>query len=126
MILDRTLRLPENLHVFDSTIPTIVFTEKQSESKANLEFITIDFQNLINEINSFCYSKQIQSIIVEGGSRLLSTYINSGIWDEARIFKGEITFGGGIKAPELNKIQTSQVNLNKSILYFTNNNIIHK
>jgi len=121
LVLDRTLRLPTNLHIFDSSIPTIIFTEKEAEPRTNIEFITINFNNLIVEINNFCFKRQIQSIIVEGGTRMLSTYINSGLWDEARVFKGEITFGNGIKAPALNKIPASEVNLHKSMLFVSYN-----
>jgi diaminohydroxyphosphoribosylaminopyrimidine deaminase / 5-amino-6-(5-phosphoribosylamino)uracil reductase len=125
MILDRTLRLPNNLHVFDTSIPTIIFTEKNVPSKPNIEFVKIDFTKLIDEINSFCYKRQIQSVIIEGGTKLLSTYINNGLWDEARVFKGEITFGDGIKAPVLNEIHDSAVNLYKSELFMYYNSQNH-
>ena len=49
------------------------------------------------------YDQQITSILVEGGAELHNSFLSSGLWDEARIFKGQMKFTQGIKAPELHK-----------------------
>ena len=38
-------------------------------------------------------------MIVEGGSKTLQSFIDSGLWDEARVFTGQKEFGNGINAP---------------------------
>ena len=38
-------------------------------------------------------------MIVEGGSITLQHFIDSELWDEARVFKGQEEFGEGITAP---------------------------
>lgn len=48
------------------------------------------------------YNMGIQSLLVEGGARVLEHFISEGFWDEARIFKGYRNFGTGVKAPEIN------------------------
>lgn len=40
-------------------------------------------------------------LLVEGGANLLGQFIESGLWDEARIFKSPNSLGGGIEAPIL-------------------------
>ena len=40
-------------------------------------------------------------MIIEGGAKTLQTFINEGVWDEARIFTGTIQFLNGVKAPQL-------------------------
>jgi diaminohydroxyphosphoribosylaminopyrimidine deaminase/5-amino-6-(5-phosphoribosylamino)uracil reductase len=40
-------------------------------------------------------------VIVEGGRQTLQTFINEKIWDEARIFIGNISFQNGTKAPNI-------------------------
>ena len=42
---------------------------------------------------------QIQSVIIEGGLQTLQTFIDAGLWDEARIFVGVNEFEDGIEAP---------------------------
>jgi diaminohydroxyphosphoribosylaminopyrimidine deaminase/5-amino-6-(5-phosphoribosylamino)uracil reductase len=117
MVLDRTLRLDKNIHLFDRTINTIVFTEMDAVSDENLTFKKINFSNLEKEIFDECYNQHIQSLIIEGGSRLLNTFISSGNWDEARVFKGSISFGKGVQAPNINKKPINTSNLGNSILF---------
>ena len=116
MVLDRQGRLSEKLTIFDKSQPTVVFTEKKHKTSENLEFFPVDFKNLVNEIFNYCYHANIQSIIVEGGAQLLNTFIQSGKWDEARVFKGNMYFKDGIPAPVINKIPDNQSNLGDSVL----------
>ena len=45
------------------------------------------------------FEKNIGSVLIEGGAKTLATFINSGLWDEARIIEGDTAFGSGTKAP---------------------------
>lgn len=105
LVLDKNLHLPKNLHLFDGFAPTIVFTAVKNFpfKQNNLEYVTIDFANIIPQILDELHKREIQSVIVEGGQILLDAFIKQGIWDEARIFispsKGD--FNKGIKAPEI-------------------------
>jgi diaminohydroxyphosphoribosylaminopyrimidine deaminase/5-amino-6-(5-phosphoribosylamino)uracil reductase len=116
LVLDRQLRLPNSLHVFDKSVKTFVFTEKQKKDEENLEYIQIDFSKLLEELSAFCYEKQIQSVIVEGGARLLNTFIQQNLWNEARVFVGNTSFGKGIAAPSMNSMPASIENLPNSML----------
>ncbi len=49
------------------------------------------------------HQNQIQSIIIEGGLQTLQSFIDQNIWDEARIFIGNTSFGKGTKAPIIQK-----------------------
>jgi diaminohydroxyphosphoribosylaminopyrimidine deaminase/5-amino-6-(5-phosphoribosylamino)uracil reductase len=49
------------------------------------------------------YQSNIQSLIVEGGTILLQSFIDAGLWDEARVFIGPIYFTQGVKSPVLNQ-----------------------
>jgi diaminohydroxyphosphoribosylaminopyrimidine deaminase / 5-amino-6-(5-phosphoribosylamino)uracil reductase len=49
------------------------------------------------------HSRKIQSLIVEGGTKVLSQFIEKSLWDEARVFTGKVKFGSGISAPILNQ-----------------------
>lgn len=100
--LDKELRLPKHLNLFDQSIPTIVFTDKKSSSFKNLEYININFSgNIIVQILKELYNRNIQFLIIEGGSTLLNSFLNENLWDESWVFIGDITLGKGIKAPNL-------------------------
>jgi len=101
VILDREARLPESLNVFDGSVPTLVFTESKEAQQTNVKFIPISFDDLIPSILEQLYEREIQSVIVEGGKKLLSAFIDAGAWDEARIFTGHASFSKGITAPTI-------------------------
>ena len=82
--VDVNNRLPDNLHLFQGPPETIVLkTERVSE--------------MLKEL----HQREIQSVIVEGGAKLLSSFLKEGLWDEARIFINEQSFGEGVEAPAL-------------------------
>ena len=94
IVLDLNNRIPKENHIFDNQQETIVISYKNNINK----------ENLSQEIANFLFSKNIQSVIIEGGNKTLQTFIDSNLWDEARIFVGNCTFENGTKAPILNKM----------------------
>lgn len=102
VVVDLHDRLPQNLYVFDKSVPTLVFSLTKQEQENNLTFVKInDSKYLIKEILDELYKRNIQSIIIEGGATLLQSFIDLNYWDEARIFVGNRKFTTGLKAPSL-------------------------
>ncbi|MGQ8338072.1 bifunctional diaminohydroxyphosphoribosylaminopyrimidine deaminase/5-amino-6-(5-phosphoribosylamino)uracil reductase RibD [Sunxiuqinia sp. A32] len=102
LLIDRKNRLPESLHLKDGKQPTIVFTEEDVVSKANLEYVKVDFQtNILPQILDELYKREIQSVVVEGGGQLLQSFIDQGLWDEAYVYFGNTFFVKGVPAPHL-------------------------
>ena len=103
IVLDRQLRLSKNLNLFDKTIHTIIFTENDKKSLKNIDYIKINFsKNIIPQILDYLYQIKVQSIIIEGGEKLIMSLVNQNMWDEARVFVGNKFFYKGIKAPVIN------------------------
>jgi diaminohydroxyphosphoribosylaminopyrimidine deaminase / 5-amino-6-(5-phosphoribosylamino)uracil reductase len=123
LILDQKLRLPENLHIYDGTVKTIVFTGVSKTNTSNIEYITIDFsKNIIQQTCDELYLRNIQSVIVEGGTKLLQTFIDCEIWDEARVFTGSIKFDKGLKAPFISAKVNEEIRFKKDVLQIYKNN----
>ncbi|MCE7992802.1 MAG: bifunctional diaminohydroxyphosphoribosylaminopyrimidine deaminase/5-amino-6-(5-phosphoribosylamino)uracil reductase RibD [Roseivirga sp.] len=101
VVIDKELRLPEGLQLFDGNQPTVCYNLKKSESHANLDFVKLKEDGFIRELFANLHSRKVQSVLVEGGSGLLNSLIREGLWDEARVFQSETTFGEGIAAPVL-------------------------
>ena len=57
----------------------------------------IDAQSIVDKL----YELNIQSIIIEGGSKTLNLFIKENLWDEARILTGMQAFDFGTKAPKI-------------------------
>ena len=63
--------------------------------------VTPDISIILQIINAL-YQLKIQSVLVEGGARLLQSFIDEGLWDEARIIKSsELRILSGLEAPQL-------------------------
>lgn len=124
IVLDLNLRLPNNIHLFDKLIPTLVFTYKEKKSETNLEYIQIDAsKKLIPQLLETLYKKNIQSVIIEGGTMLLQSFIDENLWDEARVFIGNKTFNKGLKAPQLNIHPTSKEKVSDDVLLIYRNTV---
>jgi len=117
VVLDLDLRLPENLNIFDESTPTLVVNSIKSEIKQNLEFVKIDKnKELLSQILSELYKRNILSVIIEGGAQLLQSFIDQNLWDEAKIFIGNKTFSEGLKAPTLKKQPINSLQFDTDIL----------
>lgn len=102
VVLDRNLRLPQDLNLFDRSVATLVCNEIKGFHYESLEYVKMNFgKNLVSHILRELYKRNLQSVIVEGGGQLLNAFIADGIWDEARVFTGPVEFQKGIDAPAL-------------------------
>ncbi|WP_115814443.1 bifunctional diaminohydroxyphosphoribosylaminopyrimidine deaminase/5-amino-6-(5-phosphoribosylamino)uracil reductase RibD [Flavobacterium aquicola] len=110
LVLDQNSRIPKGNAVFDNQARTIVFTNSQNTiPEENTTFERIDFkQNIASQIADSLYKNNIQSVIIEGGLRTLQTFIDADLWDEARVFRGNINLGKGIQAPLLPKTNSEK------------------
>lgn len=103
IVLDINDRLPKSLKIFDGSTPTLIFTAKKKNNLSNIEYVVINpKENIIDQILFECYKRNIQSIIIEGGGQLLTSFIKTNIWDEAQVFEGKKQFNKGLMAPKLN------------------------
>ncbi len=110
ILLDQSLRTPLDSALLDRSVKTIVITSQTSidsftqddAEKNELILETIDFdKEIASQIAEVLYTHELQSVIIEGGGRTLQTFIDAGLWDEARIFTGETLFPEGVKAPDI-------------------------
>jgi diaminohydroxyphosphoribosylaminopyrimidine deaminase/5-amino-6-(5-phosphoribosylamino)uracil reductase len=109
LVIDKKLKIPLDATIFDNSAKTIVITELNKENKLNLTYEVIDFsKNVSLQICDLLYKNKIQSLIVEGGTKTLQTFIDQNLWDEARIFKGTPLFNEGTKAPLINGQEISE------------------
>lgn len=100
---NRNNAFAKDTHFLDDSIPTLIFGENEFDSN----FKQTNFLSLENSDNSIdlllqnLYNKNIQSVIIEGGFNTLQRFIDSGNWDEARIFTGKIDLIEGIPSPTI-------------------------
>jgi diaminohydroxyphosphoribosylaminopyrimidine deaminase/5-amino-6-(5-phosphoribosylamino)uracil reductase len=101
VVIDRNLELDKQLHLFDNSVETFVFNAIKTEFDDKTKYIALeDFDRFVPQYILFqLYLQDVQSLIIEGGAQTLNSFIEAGLWDEARIFTGQKLLPGGIKAP---------------------------
>ena len=122
LVIDRKQSLPPTLHLFDGSVLTLVFTEHFHDALPNVEYLPIDFQqDILPQIMQILYERGIQSLLVEGGSTLLQSFIDAGLWDEAYVEESPRSLISGVKAPEMNdKVSyASEQSFGRSIRHYT-------
>ena len=111
LVIDKTLRLPASLQLFDGSHPTIVFNLLRHQQHYNLMYYQIsEDSSLVNQIVQALYTLKINSVLVEGGSQLLQSFINEGLWDEAVVITNQsMVVANGLPAPQLQHQQLSNI-----------------
>jgi diaminohydroxyphosphoribosylaminopyrimidine deaminase/5-amino-6-(5-phosphoribosylamino)uracil reductase len=101
VVIDRNLELDKQLHLFDNSVETFVFNAIKTEFDDKTKYIALeDFDRFVPQYILFqLYLQDVQSLIIEGGAQTLNSFIEAGLWDEARIFTSQTLLPGGIKAP---------------------------
>lgn len=114
IVVDMDLRLPKSLKLFNSQTPTIVFNTREHNlplekiSTNELQQMGVGYYqvtedvSLVHQMMNALYRMNIQSVLIEGGSYLLQSFIDEGVWDEARVITNEqLSIGTGLPAPVL-------------------------
>jgi len=124
IILDRNFKIPQDSSIFDGSLKTIIIcggkpvnNSVPNDPVPKLVYAEIDFEkNIADQICKVLYQHEIQSVIIEGGTRTLQTFIDAGLWDEARVFTGKVQFRSGLKAPDFNGLLVEEKTATQDIL----------
>jgi diaminohydroxyphosphoribosylaminopyrimidine deaminase/5-amino-6-(5-phosphoribosylamino)uracil reductase len=101
IVIDKSLKIPLNFHLFDQTQKTICYNLVKDEENHNLAFVRLDADNFLENLLQDLFERKVQSVLVEGGSFLIHKLLEKNYWDEARVFIASQTFQEGIVAPNL-------------------------
>lgn len=122
IVIDKYLVLDPKLHLFDKSVKTLCYNFKKESSEENLEYVKVHpHEDFVSFILNDLYKRKYTSLFIEGGSQVLSSFIKSGLWDEARVFKSMNTFGAGIKAPIISSPVIEQHEVGRDGLIFYKN-----
>lgn len=117
LVIDREGKLSSRLNIFDNRAPTLVFTQKRPEKTGHLQYCELDHRKDITmQVLHELYARNIISLIVEGGSHTIQSFVESGMWDEAHVYTGPTMFFGGVKAPQVQGILMENITYDETIL----------
>jgi diaminohydroxyphosphoribosylaminopyrimidine deaminase/5-amino-6-(5-phosphoribosylamino)uracil reductase len=124
LVIDKDLKLAENSRVFNNEASTIVFNIHKSTIQFGSALTNQVYyfkveknEGLAQQILNCCYKLNLQSILVEGGAKLLQSFINERFYDEIRIITNEnLVVDDGLDAPTFSsktKIHSEIINSDK-------------
>ena len=120
IVIDKELSLNKKSNVFDDQAETIVFNNIKSAIIDKTTYLKADFKNLNEDILNQLYNRDILSLIIEGGTITINSFIEKNLFDEIRIFTTDKFLKKGINSPEfpdINLIKTSIINNDKLEVY---------
>lgn len=110
LVIDLEFKLPAHLKLFDGSTKSIVFSYHKQASTENLVYHQLSkTEGVLAQILSVLHAMQVQSVIVEGGSKTLQSFIDAGLWDEARVItNSDLMIEEGLDAPILKNDQLTE------------------
>ena len=119
VVLDLNNRLPKTLNLFNAETPTLVikYDDVEANNQAQVEYLNVTRdKDVPHQILEALYQKQLQSVIIEGGTQLLQSFIQANCWNEAHVLIGNKKFKQGILAPHINGKIISETHLDTDII----------
>lgn len=126
IVIDKDLSLSNHYTLFLDGEKTIVFNaKKEFAHDDNLLYKKVDFNGTeLSQLLDCLFQESIQSVIIEGGAYTLSKFIESDLWDEARVLTGGVYFESGLRAPHFEGTLNEQYAIETDhIRIFSNPNI---
>ncbi|MDA9312437.1 bifunctional diaminohydroxyphosphoribosylaminopyrimidine deaminase/5-amino-6-(5-phosphoribosylamino)uracil reductase RibD [Vicingaceae bacterium] len=101
-LVDKNLEVPNSSKIHSNESNTIVLNSIETKQQKNIDHIKINFENGVpTQVAKVCFDRNITSIIIEGGAKTLQQFIDSNLWDEARVFSAKKTIYKGVNCPTL-------------------------
>lgn len=110
IVYDPNDALPESLHLKTDGHKTIIYNHRRTAQNGNCSYVSLEqTEDPVAAILADLHKRGISSLIIEGGTKTLGTFIDSGLWDEAHIIKTPATIGCGTTAPRLSPAKRTGV-----------------
>ena len=123
ILLSKDKKISTDYKLLDGSTETLVFSNSEKLNIPKTTFIKLNNkENPIKQVLNELYSRDIQTLIVEGGRETLQSFIDNNLWNEARVLIGDKTFGEGLSAPIINKSHKENIRINKDTILFYKNN----
>ncbi|TCD00614.1 bifunctional diaminohydroxyphosphoribosylaminopyrimidine deaminase/5-amino-6-(5-phosphoribosylamino)uracil reductase RibD [Pedobacter frigidisoli] len=125
LVIDKNLEVPHTNHIYNNEAKTIIFNEVKTDVIENIHYIQMEDMHfyLAQKIAFQLYLMDIQSVIIEGGANILKQFLDSNLWDEARVFTSSNSWDSGIPSPTINGNIQEQIQIGSDKLSMYINDI---
>jgi diaminohydroxyphosphoribosylaminopyrimidine deaminase/5-amino-6-(5-phosphoribosylamino)uracil reductase len=119
MVVDMDLKLPGNLKLFDKSSRAIIFNKVKHNDEGQLQYYQVtEDVNLVHQIANALYQLRLNSVLVEGGAKLLQSFIDEELWDEIRVIQNvKLRINNGLDAPVFeNGVMNSELRIENDLI----------
>jgi len=100
VIISRSGNIDPNAKVLRAPSEVIIFTCNRKLNLPGARLIEIDGKDdFTGDVLNILHDMGVQSVFVEGGAFITGSFVDSGLWDEARRFTGTVSFRQGVPDP---------------------------
>lgn len=103
VVIDKLLKIPRSSALLDDSSQLIILNFVKEEIAGHIHYVKLQpDENILVKLMRVLFEKAINSLIVEGGTVLLKSFLDAGLWDEAVIItNSSLNIREGIRAPSL-------------------------
>ena len=123
LFIDKKLEIPATAKILNNQAPAIIINQKVQKEETNHSFIktALEREELIWFILNILYQRQLNSVLVEGGSTLINYFIKCGCFDEIRRIVSPKSIGIGVAAPISKRVSYKSETAGADNIYFYQN-----
>jgi len=129
VIIDKKGKIQQNANVKNNKSTSWIYTHvKDHKHTDTIRYCPIKSDNeILSQICTDLYENNCNTLLVEGGAKLLNSFIDAGLWDEARIITSSFELQNGIQAPTIKGISISKFEMytDEIELILNPNNVIY-
>lgn len=120
ILLDRHLRVPVNLQLFQDEHPLWIINTQKEGNEGKLRYIKMEEKDFLKKTMDRIHAEGIASVLVEGGAGIHRAFFEANLWDEARIGISPTELKHGVTAPDWPGVSTETREISGDNWYFIN------
>jgi diaminohydroxyphosphoribosylaminopyrimidine deaminase/5-amino-6-(5-phosphoribosylamino)uracil reductase len=123
VLIDKELKISTQSSLFLKARKVLVLNALKTEITHNIHYqkisFTEDHSQFWNEVEKCLVDKGIYTVLIEGGSHTIQSFLNGGLKSEIYRIKTSKIWNDGVKAPEINKPMHDKFSLGNNEVEFS-------
>ncbi len=130
VILDKDNSIAADSKLKDKSVSTWIYTSDSSPGTNSENLVYKDIPTNIGLLDQICsdlFADGKDTLMVEGGPKLINSFIAAGLWDEARILNSPTMLKNGLKSPQIDGVTIANFPMYTDVieLKLSHNNVIY-
>ncbi len=122
VVIDKQLRFKQTMNIFNEEANSLIYNLHSEGKIGNAEYVKLpETDDLLVDLIQDLYTRNIQSVMVEGGAKLLDSFLKLGLWDEALVIESDYKIGAGVKGPKIDFLNMKTEKIENDLYFWARN-----